>query len=183
MKVQRKCIFIISSLLLTISCFSLFHALGAEANALEKTDQQKRISQEIILHTKNETDATIITDIIHNVSEKTGIDEAYLAAMMEVESNFNMEAEDTVNDSYGLMQVNIRQDGITKTQLKNPYENTLYAAKVLKQYQEIFKEKPKEQQLQMMAYAYFGRMKHPIKEKTPVAIYIENVMKKYHELK
>lgn len=172
----------ISAVCLTISILCILFSINAQAQKHEDTENE-RIYKEIVLRTNNPQKADSILEIINNVSEKTGIDKIFLTAIMEIESDFDENAETPNSGNYGLMQINDFPKGKPSVKRLDPYQNTLYAAKVLEEYQNIFKNKPQDQKLEMMAYGYFSRMKNPIKEKQTVIAYIDTVMKKYHELK
>lgn len=154
---MKRHISLISAVCMTISILCILLSINAQAQKHEDTENE-RIYKEIVLRTNNPQKADSILEIINNVSEKTGIDKIFLTAIMEIESDFDENAETSNTGNYGLMQINDFPKGKPSIKRLDPYQNTLYAAKVLEEYQNIFKNKPQDQKLEMMAYGYFSRI-------------------------
>ena len=171
----------------TILCVIAFSVYVIEARSCLTSSpevvQKKVISAEVLECTQDEDQTEKVVDIIDRASQETGIENTFLAAVMEVESRFNVHAYNPVDDSYGLMQLNPEFNDISILELRDPYEGTLYAAKKIRKCQDMTASDSDEPDLYNVAYVYYTETRKPQKQSGPAVQYVKKVMEAYHDLK
>ena len=181
--VGRICICAVFMILCVVAVsVSVIEARSAIPSSHEVV-QRKVISAKVLEHTQNESQTNEIVDIIDRVSEETGIEGTFLAAIMEVESGFNVHAYNPLDGSYGLMQLNPDYNDISILELRDPYEGTLYAAKKIRKCQDMTTSDSDEPDLYNVAYIYYTETRMPQKQSGPAVQYVKKVMEAYQELK